>query len=100
VFGAGRPPGVDGGQLLEPVAFQAVQQPPQPKDPLGPDGVGEPVQVLGGQLLDRCREGREPAGWPVECVFESMGGNLSSPHPKASTKPQSGDKFCVDPTQS
>jgi hypothetical protein len=27
-------------------------------------------------------------------VFESMGGNLSSPHSKASTNPELGTTFC------
>jgi hypothetical protein len=43
LVGAGSDTGVDGGEFVEPVAFQAVQQPPQPKDPLGPNGVGESV---------------------------------------------------------
>jgi hypothetical protein len=59
VFGAGGPAGVHGGQLLEPLSFQAVQQPPQGQDPLGPDRVGQAVQLLGGQLVDgRCQGGQ------------------------------------------
>jgi hypothetical protein len=53
LVGAGGPAGVDAGQFVQPVAFQAVQQPPQPQDPFGPDAVGKAVQVLGGQLIDR-----------------------------------------------
>jgi hypothetical protein len=40
LVGAGRPAGIDRGQFLEPVAFQAVQQPPELEDPFGRDGVG------------------------------------------------------------
>jgi hypothetical protein len=49
VFGAGGPAGIDPGQFLEPLAVQLVGQTPQDPDPVGPDGVGEPVQVAGGQ---------------------------------------------------
>jgi hypothetical protein len=48
LVGAGGPGGVHRGQLGQPVAFQAVQQPPQPKDPLGGDRVSQAGQVLGG----------------------------------------------------
>jgi len=48
-LGPGRPPSVHPGQLLEPLAFQAVGQLPQGQDPLGPDHLREAVQVTGGQ---------------------------------------------------
>ena len=64
-FGAGGPPAVHGGQLLEPVAFQAVQQPPQPKELFGRDRVGQPVQVLAGQLLDRRGQAGQPGREPT-----------------------------------
>jgi hypothetical protein len=91
------PAGVDGGRFGQPVAFQAVQQPPQPQDRLGPGGVGQAVQVLGGQAVDRGGQGGQGiallgdgvGGQPVpqpaegvadglatgslECVFEFMG---------------------------
>ena len=57
VLGPGGTAGIDPGEFVEPVAFQAVQQPPQLQDPLGPDRVRQPVQVLGGQVVDRCGEG-------------------------------------------
>jgi hypothetical protein len=52
VVGAGGAAAVDGGQFLEPVAFQAVQQPPQRQHPRGRDPIGQPGQVLAGQPLD------------------------------------------------
>jgi len=47
-LGPGRPSAVDGRQLVEPVAFQAVQQPPQLQDLCGQGGISQTVQVLGG----------------------------------------------------
>src|SRR5215207_4186454 len=47
-LGPGRPAGVDGRELVEPVAFQAVQQPPQLQDLCGQGGIGQTVKVLGG----------------------------------------------------
>jgi hypothetical protein len=98
VVGPGGPAGVHGGQLGQPVAFQAVQQPPQPKDPLGRDRISQAVQVLGGQLLDRRRRVARLSGRPadgpvawladrlaelvallVECVFESMAATYQPP---------------------
>ena len=80
LVGAGGAAGIDAGEFLEPVAFQAVHQPPQFQDPLGPDHVTEPVQVLGGQPihdLGECRQPipprvRLPAVGRIEYVFESM----------------------------
>jgi hypothetical protein len=66
VVGPGGPAGVHGGQLGQPVAFQAVQQPPQPKDPLGRDRISQAVQVLGGQLLDRRRRVARLSGRPAD----------------------------------
>jgi hypothetical protein len=61
--GPGGPAGIDGGQLLEPVAFQAIQLPPQPKDLFGQGGVGQAVQVLGGQLVDGGGRGGRGVCW-------------------------------------
>jgi hypothetical protein len=36
----GGPAGIHGGEFGQPVAFQAVHQPPQPKHPLGPGAIG------------------------------------------------------------
>jgi hypothetical protein len=47
-FGPGRTSAVDGRELVEPLAFQAVQQPPQLQDLLGQGGIGQTVQALGG----------------------------------------------------
>ena len=91
LFGGGGPAGVQVGEFVEPVAFQAVHQPPQDQHPLGPDRVRQPVQVLGGQVVDRRRQGRQPSGEQVECVFGSMTATYSSRHRKASTQTQSGD---------
>ena len=90
LFGPGGPAGVDPGQFLEPVAFQAVDQLPQHQDPLGPDPVAEPVQVLAGQLVgDRSQRGQvlrcRPWRWGRMCV-RVHGGNLSTPQPKATTR--------------
>jgi hypothetical protein len=100
VEGAGRPrsapagpPGIHPGQFLEPLAFQAAYPPLQGPDRLGQGSVGQPVQVLGGQLIHRRRQQPQPlwrlrqrrrlwvrqrsrqlggsGGW-VEWVFESM----------------------------
>jgi hypothetical protein len=59
LVGSGRPTGIDGGQFLEPLALQPVQQPPQRQDPLGPDPDSQPGQVSGGQAIHRCRECRQ-----------------------------------------
>ena len=79
-FGAGGPAAVDGRELLEPVAFQAVQQPPQHQDPLGGNRISQPVQVLGGQLVGGRGQGGQPVWLPARLVtwwlgrmvFESM----------------------------
>ena len=64
LLGPGGPAGVQVGQLGQPVAVQPVQQPPQLKDPLGPDRVRASVQVLGGQVLDRRGQGGQPVWSP------------------------------------
>jgi hypothetical protein len=82
------------------VAFQAVQQPPQPQDLLGQGGIGQAIQVLAGHLLDGVGQGgqpvRRPARWPglrVRMCVRFHGGNLSTHQAEASTKPRSGDNF-------
>jgi hypothetical protein len=65
LVGPGGPAGIRGGQLLEPVAFQAVDQPPQPQDPLGP-GRRRPGRPGPGQPAHRrLRPGTPacPAAW-------------------------------------
>jgi hypothetical protein len=52
VVGAGGSAAVDGGQLGQPVAFQAVQQPPQLQDLVGQGDVGQAVQIQAGQPVD------------------------------------------------
>jgi hypothetical protein len=52
VFGAGGAAGVQVGEFGEPLAFQALHQPPQGQDPFGPAGVGQPANILGGQALE------------------------------------------------
>jgi hypothetical protein len=44
LVGPGSAPTIDGRELLEPVAFQPIDQPPQPQDLLGQGGIGQPVQ--------------------------------------------------------
>jgi hypothetical protein len=53
VLGAGGAAAVHAREFPQPLAFQPVQQPPQHQHPRGRDRVGQGVQVLGGQLLDR-----------------------------------------------
>ena len=81
--------GVHGGEFSEPLAFQAVHQPPQDQDPLGPNRVGQPVQVLGGQPVHGHRQRRQPVRCSERragriCV-RVHGGNLSAPHRNTST---------------
>ena len=64
---------------MEPVAFQAVHQPPQDQHPFGPDRIGQPVQVLGGQVVDRRGEGCQPSAGLTECVFGSMAATYQPP---------------------
>jgi hypothetical protein len=52
VVGAGGAAAVDPGQFPQPVAFPPLQQPAQHQHPPGGFGVGERVQVFGGQLVD------------------------------------------------
>jgi hypothetical protein len=92
LLGPGRPPGVDRGQFLEPVAFQPVQQPPQHQHPLGQDPIREPCQLLAGQCIHRGRQHRQPIGRPHRtdpgrpagrmCV-RVHGGQPIRPHPNA-----------------
>ena len=71
-------------------AFQAVQQVPQPKDPFGPDGIGQTVQLLGGEVIHGgCQRG-QPVRPPARLLLSRMcvrfqGGNLSRPRPKTTT---------------
>jgi hypothetical protein len=77
--GPGGAAAVDGGQVAQPVAFQAVQQPPEPPRALGQGGVGEAVAVLGGEGVDQGSRasrgsGEPPGGWSLhwrEQVFGS-----------------------------
>jgi hypothetical protein len=70
-------PPVHGGQSLEPLAVQAVQEPPQLKDLLGHLRVRELVWVVGEELVDVGGQGGQPVGRrggrSVDCVFGSMG---------------------------
>ncbi len=75
------------GQLAQPQAFLAVQQPPPDPHPLGPGGVGEPVRVLGGQLLELGHHRRQPRRLAGRMCVRVHDGNLSSPHPNTSTQP-------------
>ena len=63
-------------------------QPPQVQDPVGPGGVGQPVQVLGGQLVDRGRQRRQPVRPAGRMCVRVHGGNLSTPHPEHKHQPQ------------
>jgi hypothetical protein len=68
VVGAGGPAGIHARELVEPQAFEAVQQPPQHQHPLGPNPVGQVGQLPGGHAVDRCRQGRQivgRAGWRI-----------------------------------
>ena len=62
LVGPGGAAGVHGGQFLEPVAFEAVDQPPQGQDPLGQRHVVQAVEVLGcqPQICEDMAAGPEP----------------------------------------
>jgi hypothetical protein len=62
LVGAGGAAAVDGGELAQPLALQAVQQPPQPQHALGQGGVGQPVPVLGGEVVHYRLQGRHWSG--------------------------------------
>jgi hypothetical protein len=91
VFSAGGPARIDAGELFEPLAFQAIYQPPQDQHPLGPDSIGQLVQFLGGQVVDHRGEGCQRRHRPDRMCVRVHCGNLSSRHRKASTHTQSGD---------
>jgi hypothetical protein len=105
----GRPLGIHGGQFLEPVTFQAVHQPSQHQDPLGPHRIRQPVRAPGGQPINHPSQGhqliRQVGRRPGRRLGQTAhrmcvrvhGGNLSSPHRKASTNPGSGDNFTSQP---
>jgi hypothetical protein len=86
-FGAGGAAAVDAGEFVEPLAFQPVQQPPQHQHPGGRDRVGQGVQVLGGQLLDRrfqvAQPDRRHDGRPIlsRIYVRVHGRNLPDPSP-------------------
>jgi hypothetical protein len=85
VFGAGGPAGIHPGQLGQPLSFQPAQQPPPLEDPLGPNRIGEPGQVLGGQPLDGRGQGGQLIRRQSRMCVRVHGGNLSSPHPNTTT---------------
>jgi hypothetical protein len=97
----GNAAGIDGRELLEPVAFQAVHQSPQGQHLLGQHRISQPVYILRGQVLDGCCQRGQlvwASGRELGCLADRMcvrvhGGNLSSPPPNASTNLQSGDNF-------
>jgi hypothetical protein len=62
LVGPGRPAAVDGGQALQPVALQAVPQPPQLEHLLDQGGVRQAVQVSGGQAVHGRRQRRQVVG--------------------------------------
>jgi hypothetical protein len=88
LLGPGGPAGIDRGQPGQPVAVQAVGQPLQPHHPLGQGGVGQAVAVEGGQALELGRQRRQPRRSASRMGVRVHGGNLSSPHRKASTNPK------------
>jgi hypothetical protein len=95
LFSPGSTPGVQVGQVLEPVALQPIQQPPQLQDLLGPDRVSQPAAVLGVQAVHGRGQGGQPARPPGRRTsrigVRVHDRNLSTPQPKATTKPKSGD---------
>jgi hypothetical protein len=93
LLGAGGATGVHRGHLLQPPALQAVQQPPQDQDPLGPDGVGQAGQVLGGQPVDRRLERRQPVRRPGRMYVRVHGRNLSSRQRQARTEAEIVDNL-------
>ena len=89
----GGSPGVHGGQGSQPLAFEAVQQPPQRHDPFGQGVVGQPVQVLVDQLVDHRRQRPQPCGALLECVFDSMAGTYQAPTRTQAPNPNLGTTF-------
>jgi hypothetical protein len=93
----GSPAGIHRGQLAQPLAFQAVHQPPQGHDPLGHGAISQLVRVLVGEVLELGHQRRKPrrcAGRVAGrmCV-RVHGRNLSTSQLKARTNPKIGDNF-------
>jgi hypothetical protein len=93
----GSPAGIHRGQLAQPLAFQAVHQPPQGHDPLGHGAISQLVRVLVGEVLELGHQRRKPrrcAGRVAGrmCV-RVHGRNLSTSQLEASTNPKIGDNF-------
>jgi hypothetical protein len=104
LFGAGGAAAGDGGQLLEPVAFEAVEQLSQLQDLGGQGGISQAVQVLGGQAVHGRPQGGQPTG--LAAVFLSRtgvrvhAGNLSTPQPNATTRRKLWTTSCQWPLAS
>jgi hypothetical protein len=76
---------VDGGQLPQPAAFEAIHEPSQLKDPFGQDPISQPVGVLGGEDGELVDDRGQPGWWLSRMCVRVHGGNLSTPHPNTST---------------
>ena len=100
LLGPGRPPSIHGGQLLEPLAVQAIRHPPQHLDPVGLGGVGEPVQLPGDQPVNDSGQRRQVIRRLGRMCVRVHGGNLPSPPTNTSTNPKMWTTISAsDPTR-
>jgi len=79
VVGAGGATSIHGGEFAQPVAFQPVHQSAQQQHPRGRLAIGQRVEVLGGQVLDRSGEAVEPTRLLYRICVRCHGRSL--PHP-------------------
>ena len=100
-FGAGRAAPVSDGEFFAPSPFQPVRQPTQRQHPGGPDGVGQHLQVPGGQPVRAGGQGGQlvwlPAGRPdrrwVRMCVRVHSRNLSTPPQRKHQSKIGGHQF-------
>jgi hypothetical protein len=90
-LGAGGAAAVDPGQLAQPVAFQPLDQPPQHQHPPRRLAVGQRIQILGGQLVNRGGQQAEPVWLLRRMCVRIHARNLSHRHINARSNPTSVD---------
>jgi hypothetical protein len=103
-FSPGDAAAVDPGQFLEPQAVQAIDQPPQRQDPLGPDTITSRSRswvasrsraAVSPARSSRCPGGGGPGGW-FEWVFESMAATYQAPHQRQAPTTRLWTSSCRD----
>jgi hypothetical protein len=85
ILGPSSAAGVQVGQVLQPVAFQPIDQPPQLQDPLGPDGVGQAVALPAAVLVHGGGQLGQFVDWIGRMCVRVHGGKLSAPPENTST---------------